>query len=266
VKHQRQPSRLEPQRQDEVRPLSSVNLVDTYLTEGFDDVRGMSSRFATAICAYLLARQTKLGITGHVAEIGTFEGRFFIAMALALAEGERALGIDTFAWPDSGILDRFQAHCRRWHVLDRTVIHRGSSQELKGALIEEILGARVRLWHIDGEHSREALKHDLDLAYATAHPDGLIVVDDMLHPEYPLLLVALHEWLQVHSDIRVLCILDREDIVSAAKFVLCRSATVPKYEHDLMAAFEPFHYILGSEWEDYFCVVLTPNPRIACLS
>jgi Methyltransferase domain len=247
-----------------VLPLSTVNQVDTYLTDGFNAVRGMSSRFATAICAYLLARQTELGITGHVAEVGTFEGRFFIAMALALAEGEKALGVDTFAWPNNGVLDRFRAHCRTWKVLDRTVIHQGSSQELKSTWVTEALGGQVRLWHIDGEHSRGVLKHDLDLAYATAHPDGLIVVDDMLHPEYPLLVVALHEWLQAHSDIRVLCILDREDIVSAAKFVLCRSAAVVKYEDDLMEAFEPFHYILGSEWEDYFCVVLTPNPRIAC--
>src|SRR5687767_5738335 len=103
-------------RADEVRPVSSIDIVDIYLKDGFDDVRGMSSHFATAICAYLLARQTQLGITGHVAEIGTFEGRFFIAMALALAEGEKALGIDTFAWPDTGVLARFQAHCRRWQV------------------------------------------------------------------------------------------------------------------------------------------------------
>jgi Methyltransferase domain len=246
-----------------VHPLSTVSLVDTYLTDGFDDVRGMSSRFATAICAYLLARQTELGIAGHVAEIGTFEGRFFIAMALALAEGERALGIDTFVWPDSGVLDRFKNHCTTWQVLDRTIVHQGSSQELGGAWVQETLGGQVRLWHIDGEHSRGVLKHDLDLAYATTHPEGLIVVDDMLHPEYPLLIIALHEWLKVHPDIRVLCILDREDIVSAAKFVLCRSVAVSKYESGLMAAFEPFHYILGSEWEEYFCVVLTPNPRIA---
>jgi len=246
-----------------VCPLSTLNRVDRYLADGFDDVRGMSSRFATAICAYLLARQTRLGITGHFAEIGTFEGRFFIAMALALAEGEKALGIDTFVWPDEGVRERFLSHCARWEVRERTVVHQGSSLELQAARIEETLGGPVRLWHVDGEHARTVLKHDLDLAFATTHPDGLIVVDDMLHPEYPLLVVALHEWLQAHREVRVLCILDREDIVSAAKFVLCRAAAVPKYENDLMAAFEPFHYTLGSEWEDYFCVVLTPRPRLA---
>jgi Methyltransferase domain len=209
-------------------PLSTIDVVDAYLADGFHEIRGMSSQFATAICAYLLARQTKLGITGHVAEIGTFEGRFLIAVALALAEGEKALGIDTFAWPDTGLLRRFQSHCVRWGVNDRTIAHKASSLELTPDRIEKTLGGQVRLWHLDGEHSRGMLKHDLDLAFATLAPDGLIAVDDMLHPEYPLLLIALHEWLQAHQDVRVLCILDREDIVSAAKFVLCRTAAIPR--------------------------------------
>ena len=151
-------------------------------------------------------------------------------------------------------------------ITDRTIVHKGSSLELTPDRIEKTLGDQVRLWHLDGEHSRRMLKHDLDLAFATTIADGLIVIDDMLHPEYPLLLIALHEWLQAHRDVRVLCILDREDIVSAAKFVLCRTAALPKYEHDLMAAFKPFHYTLGSEWEDYFCAVLTPRPRIASIA
>jgi predicted O-methyltransferase YrrM len=247
-------------------PRSTIAAVDSYLADGFDGVPGMSSKFATAISAYLLARQTKLGIAGHVAEIGTFEGRFLIAMALALTGGETALAVDTFAWPDAGILDRFRDNCRRSGVDRRILVHQGSSLDLTAGRIDAILRGPVRLWHVDGEHARRVLKHDLDLAHATLAADGLIVVDDMLHPEYPLLVVALHEWLQAHPDMRVLCILDREDIVSAAKFVLCAAAAVPRYEDDLMAAFKPFHYTLGSEWEDYWCVVLTPRPRIAAIA
>ena len=247
-------------------PRSTIDAVDRYLADGFDGVRGMSSRFATAICAYLLARQTKLGIAGHVAEIGTFEGRFLIGMALALADGEKALAVDTFAWPDAGVLDRFRENCRRSGVDHRILVHQGSSLDLSAGRIGGTLGGSVRLWHVDGEHARGVLKHDLDLAHATLAPDGLIVVDDMLHPEYPLLVVALHEWLQAHPHMRVLCILDREDIVSAAKFVLCAATAVHRYEEDLMTAFKPFHYTLGSEWEDYWCVVLTPRPRIAAIA
>ena len=31
----------------------------------------------------------------------------------------------------------------------------------------------------------------------------------------------------------------------------------------LMATFKAQHWTLGSEWERYFCVVLTPRPRLA---
>src|SRR5215207_9896995 len=81
--------------------------VDHYIAHGYAAVRGMSSAFAATICGHLMRRQSELGITGHFAEVGTFEGRFFIAMALGLAEGERAFGIDTFNWPNDGLLDLF---------------------------------------------------------------------------------------------------------------------------------------------------------------
>src|SRR5437016_10443754 len=87
--------------------------VDRYIAEGYDTVRGMSSRFAATICGHVIRRQTELGIKGHIAEIGTFEGRFFIAMALGIAPGEHALGIDTFNWPNDGLLDLFHSHCAR---------------------------------------------------------------------------------------------------------------------------------------------------------
>jgi hypothetical protein len=56
----------------------------------------MSSRFSAAICARVLRRQSEAGVAGPVVEIGAFEGRFLIAMALALEPGERAYGVDTF--------------------------------------------------------------------------------------------------------------------------------------------------------------------------
>ena len=64
--------------------------IDRYLADSYEQVRGMSSRFAAAICGHLIRRQSELGIGGELVEIGTFEGRFFIAMALGLAPGEKA--------------------------------------------------------------------------------------------------------------------------------------------------------------------------------
>ena len=240
--------------------------VDRYVAEGYETVRGMSSAFAATICGHIIRRQTELGIKGHIAEIGTFEGRFFIAMALGLAEGERALGIDTFNWPNEGLLDLFHSHCARLGLSrDRYLAFKGNARELNPGQIRKMLGGPVRFWHLDGDHSRDALTADLDLALAksTLHCQGMICLDDMLHPGYPLLVVAVHEWLEQHRDWRVLCVIDREDIVAAAKFLLCHKDTVPLFEQDLMTTFKAQHFVLGSEWERYFCVVLTPQPRLA---
>ncbi len=239
--------------------------VDRYIAEGYETVRGMSSAFAATICGHIIRRQTELGISGHIAEIGTFEGRFFIAMALGLGQGERAIGIDTFNWPNDGLLDLFHAHCARLGLArERYTAIKANVRDLSADDVRKALdGQTVRFWHLDGDHAREALTADLDLAAATLHRQGIICLDDMLHPGYPLLVVAVHEWLERHPDWRMLCVIDREDIVAAAKFVLCHKDVVPLFEQDLMDTFKAQHFVLGSEWERYFCVVLTPKPRLA---
>ena len=238
--------------------------VDRFLNEGYESVLGMSSRFAATICGHLIRRQSELGIAGHFLEIGTFEGRFFIALALGLADGETALGIDTFSWPNDGLLDLFHSHCARHGLArERYTAIKGNVRDLAPDDIRKTLGGPVRFWHVDGDHSREHLTADLDLAAATLHPKGIICLDDMLHPGYPLLVVAVYEWMERHPDWRVLCVIDREDIVAAAKFMICHKDVVPLFEQDLMDGFKAQHFVLGSEWERYFCVVLTPHPRLA---
>src|SRR5690348_16963258 len=129
-------------------------VVDRYIAEGYDTVRGMSSAFAATICGHVIRRQSELGITGHIAEIGTFEGRFFIAMALGLAPGEHALGIDTFNWPNEGLLDLFHSHCARLGLArERYTAIKGNVRDLGPADIRKALGGRdgdkVRFWHLD---------------------------------------------------------------------------------------------------------------------
>jgi hypothetical protein len=228
----------------------------------------MSSRFATAICGHVVRRQTELGVNGSIAEIGTFEGRFFIGLALALAAGERAYGFDTFDWPDAGVQSRFIANCRRSGVdLRRIEAVKRDSRAINAAALKEIVGgAPVRFFHIDGDHGLDSLAHDLELAHAVLHPQGVICTDDMLHPEYPFLVLAVHEYLRAHPEMRLLCVIDREDIVAAAKFLICRADAVALYEEDLMASFRPVQYLMGGDARGHLCVVLTPKPRIFSLA
>lgn len=243
---------------------SSHAAIDRYLAEHYEEVRGMSSRFAAAICGFMIQRQTASGITGALAEVGTFEGRFFIAMALGLAPGEIALGIDRFDWPNAGVEGRFLDNCARHGIArERFISLKADSRELTPAMLREKLGAPLRFVHIDSHHSRECLTNDLELVHPLLHDAGIVCLDDMLHPGYPLVVTAVYDYLAQHSEMRLLCVVDREDIVAAPKYLLCREAWFARYQDELLAAFRRFHFILNADMESYFALVLTPHPRLA---
>ena len=248
-------------------PKAGTPAVDRYLDQGYDSVVGMSSKFAAAISAALLKLQSEMGISGPIAEIGTFEGRFFIALAHALKPGEIALGIDLFDWPNPEVIDRFEANCLK-HGIDpaRKVTWKTDSRTMKpDDIIAKVGGKKLRFFHIDGEHSRDALTRDLDRGAAVMMPEGLIVLDDMLHPGYPTLMVAVHEWLGRNPDWVVLAVIDRETIVAQTKFVLCRKDMFKRYEERMLELFKDNIWPLGADFEPHWCLVLSLDTRLAAI-
>ena len=246
-------------------PAAGIPAVDRYLANGYASVVGMSSRLAASITCGLLRIQSELGVEGPIAEIGTFEGRFFIAMAHALAANETALGIDLFDWPNPEVIDRFHANCAKHGVPEaKRITWKADSRTLKAdALLSKVGGKRLRLFHIDGEHSRHALSRDLELATAVMAPEGLIVLDDMLHPGYPTLMVSVQQYLEAHPEMCVLCIIDRETIVAATKFVLCRKDWFKRFEERLLVDYKANIWPLGADFEPHWCLVLSLDTRLA---
>lgn len=238
--------------------------VDRYLAKSYLDVPGMSSRFAAAICCGLLRIQGELGVKGHVAEIGTFKGRFFIPLAMALADGERGLGIDTFDWPSQDVLTQFEGNCDRHGIgPGQRITWKADSRTLTAdTIIGKLGGGRVRLFHIDGDHARAALARDLELATGTIAPGGVIVLDDMLHPGYPTLMLAVHEYLARHPEMTVLCVIDRESVSAATKFVLCEQAWFKRYEARLLVDYKENIWPMGADFEPHWCLVLSPDTSL----
>jgi methyltransferase family protein len=244
---------------------SGIAAVDRYLDAGYTTVPGMSSRFAAAVCCGLMRLQTAMGVAGPIAEVGPFEGRFFIALCHALAPGEVALGIDLFDWPNPEVIDRFEANCARHGVpSERRITWKADSRTMRPEdLLAKLGGSRPRFIHVDGEHSRAALTRDLELATAVLAPAGVIVLDDMLHPGYPTLMVAVHEYLGRHPEMCVLCVIDRETVVAATKFVLCRTDWFKRYEERLLATYKDNVWPLGADFEPHWCLVLSLDTKLA---
>jgi predicted O-methyltransferase YrrM len=239
-------------------------VIDRYLADGFARVPGMSSRFAAAICGHVIRRQSEFGIAGDMVEIGTFEGRFFIAMALGLQGIERALGIDVFDWPDEGVHGRLLSHCAAAGLAgERFFTWKGNTRTLPQRGLRHLGINQARFVHIDGDHTHESLSHDLELAHDVLHPSGVVVLDDMLHPGYPELIVTVLDYLKRHPDMVVACIVDREDISAAAKFLLCHAEAAERYEQDLMTSFARFHFTAAGRVMGRVTLVLTPEPKLA---
>jgi hypothetical protein len=248
-----------------MNPISGIPAADRYIADGYLHVKGMSSRFAASIACATMRIQSENGISGHVAEIGTFEGRFFIALAHALQPGERGIGIDHFEWPDAAVIDRFKASLAKHGPKDdRVVVHKADSRKMTpGELLALAPGNRVRFFHIDGEHTQEHLSKDLELGLATLDPKGVLCLDDMLHPGYPTLALTVDAFLRKHPELRVFCVIDREDIVAAAKFMICREEHVSFYTDALMREFPQFVWPLGADFVAYKALVLAMEPRLA---
>jgi predicted O-methyltransferase YrrM len=244
---------------------SGIPAVDAYLDAGYQSVPGMSSRFAAAICARLLHIQSEMGVSGPVVEVGTYEGRFFIALAHALAPGEMALGMDLFDWPNPQVIDRFERNCAKHGVpAERRITWKADSKVVRPEeLLAKLGGRRPRFIHIDSEHSREVLNKDLELATAVLAPGGVMVLDDMLHPGYPTLAVAVHAYLERHPAMCMLAVIDRESIVAATKFALCRTEWFQRYEERLTAAFKDFVWPMGADFSPHWCPVLSLDTRLA---
>ncbi len=210
---------------------------ERYLAKSFNAVKGASSKISAVVAAHLLAAQSAAGLRGHVAEIGVFEGRFFIALALCVAPGERAIATDVFTWPDEGIADRFLANCRAAVVnMDIVAVQKAATHNLTREGYRQFVGGPLRFLHVDGAHGYDGVLHDLQLAKATLHHQGILCLDDVLHPRYPALTVAVADWLKANPEFALFAVVDRESFASACKFLICRRERFDFHRDALIAA------------------------------
>ncbi len=210
---------------------------EAYLAEQFHRVRGASSKIGAIAATRLLAAQNANGVRGQIAEIGVFEGRFFIALALCGRSDEKLIATDVFTWPDEGIEERFLANCKAAGVrMENVIVQKASTQSLTPDAYRKAAGGPIRFLHVDGAHKYDAVLHDLRLAKAALHAQGVICLDDVLHPLYPALTIAAGDWLKANPDFSLFAICDRESFASACKFLVCRREHAEIYRDALVAS------------------------------
>jgi hypothetical protein len=243
---------------------SGIQAADEYIEQHYFSVHGMSSRFAATVGAATMLIQSRNGITGHFAEIGTFAGRYFIALSHALTGDECAIGYDTFHWPSRKVKTKLEDNIARFGIASRSIIVAADSLRVSAKDILALApGKKVRFFHVDGEHTPEHLSNDLKLATACIDERGVICLDDMLHAGYPTLPVIVHEFLASEPSLHVFCVIDREDISAQTKYMICRESMFDFYINELLRAFPQNIWPMGADFRyEKKALVLTLDPKL----
>jgi hypothetical protein len=165
--------------------LGVYNAIGHYTVEGWVEPPILQ------VVAALSREQARQGVEGAVAEIGVHHGRFFISLLLTDPEGA-AVAVDVF---DDQALNQdgmgkttrraFERNLRR-HADGAAApqIWARDSTTLSGHDFRTSVGP-VRLFSVDGGHSREVVAHDMRTAADALPAGGVVIADDVFNFGWP---------------------------------------------------------------------------------
>jgi hypothetical protein len=193
-----------------------------HFVERFGHVPGWYSREHAAMGGFFLGltRFPELGMIGDLAEVGVYEGRSAAHLALHLQPGERLHLSDPYERMPQ-VAEYVQgAACEGATVVG----HRGFSQLLDEAAIPSNSCRYIR---IDGNHTRRAVRHDMDLAHRILRANGVINLDDFFHPTFAGVTYAVFEWMAENRGAFELL------LVGMSQGFLCRPSFINHYMHHM---------------------------------
>jgi hypothetical protein len=174
-----------------------LSQLERYRRRGHKKVKGWLEPGAVEMILALAKKQADLGIAGHIAEIGVYQGRLFILLSLLRRPGEKAVAIDLF---DLGALHadasaegdraKMMVNLARHSDAKDVLVHQGSSTELSSPFLVSLAGGEFRLFSVDGGHTAEIVAHDLGTAESSLAPGGILIQDDFFNELWPDVAVA----------------------------------------------------------------------------
>ena len=163
--------------------------------ERMDEVPGYFSTLDAEMFTTLSEQQARLGVNGDLLEIGVWFGRSAILLGYLACDGERVhvndlfetpptteAGLSEFAlWGDQKVATRaeFNRNYGRFHAEPPNVLQCPSS-ELGFSLESD----RFRFIHIDGSHTCEAVRGDIELARELLAKGGIVAFDDYANTQH----------------------------------------------------------------------------------
>ena len=187
----------------DVRRSKGLAKLDTYLRTEFASVEGWCLPSLWGIVSACHDYQIRNGIDGPIAEIGVYQGKFFIGLALLKPSDRPHYAIDVFDMQEfnldgagAGNLERFEANVARSGIApEQFRSHQADSMALNSVDIEKIRrdAGPFSMFSVDGCHMVEHTINDLRIALELTHPGGIIFIDDYYNPHWPGVQEGIHK-------------------------------------------------------------------------
>lgn len=167
----------------------------THLEGPFHAVDGWCSAQLWQVMQPILEFQNAAGVHNPIAEIGVYQGKFFLGLIASKNAPKGNLAIDVFdlqqfnldgagAGNRERLLDNAVKHGFGTHCID--TLER-DSMTINATDIARILdkSGGFSLFSVDGCHLPEHTVNDMEIAMALTVPEGLIFLDDYTNPDWP---------------------------------------------------------------------------------
>jgi predicted O-methyltransferase YrrM len=201
---------------------------------GVTELADVSMLALTGLCAL----QNEVGDRGDMMETGVFRAGTASLLASFLKPEERIFLVDPYQNVEnnrrtilgfSGVTNA-QLH---FHTLDSVRANKRREQVFGAA------GPDLRLVHIDGEHSYDAVFSDLDMATHFLAPGGLIVLDDIFALDSACCTHAMFDYLRQNPTVHCVA-------MGYRKAYLCESRHLLKYRRFFLNLPELASTVLGA--------------------
>ncbi|TSE29974.1 class I SAM-dependent methyltransferase [Tepidimonas charontis] len=175
----------------------------------------------------VLRMQSLMGITGDLLEIGCWKGRSALFMSFFVQPRERLIISDVFSQPANDVYSEYPSVDEVKKNLEMNP-NIASSQLLflegNSANLQLPPDVKLRFAHIDGGHSFQECYRDLITITPRMILNGVVVIDDYDHPDWPEVKLAADTWLKKYSQFRVLGELNR-NVAKGKKIYLINIAS-----------------------------------------
>ncbi len=129
-------------------------------------------------------------ISGPIAEIGVYHGKFFIGLALTKLNESGHCAFDVFDQQEFnldkagvGSLDIFKRNLKKYNINDFEAIT-VDSLRITDDLLDKYKNT-FSLFSVDGCHKKEHTIKDFQTAMKMVNKDGVIFIDDYYNPNWP---------------------------------------------------------------------------------